>query len=71
MESNAGPSFRVALHRAMGCYLARVLELPGCVGRGATEVEAVEMARAAIRAHLLMTRALDGDRAVVQLEIRV
>ena len=55
----------------MGCYLARVLELPGCVGRGATEVEAVEMARTAIRAHLAMARALEGDSAMVQLEIRV
>ena len=71
METNAGAHFRVALHRAMGCYLARVLELPGCVGRGATEVEAVEMARTAIRAHLAMARALEGDSAMVQLEIRV
>ena len=67
----AGATYRVALHRAMGCYFARVLELPGCVCRGATEVEAVERARGAIRAHLQVARALDGDRAAVQLEIRV
>jgi predicted RNase H-like HicB family nuclease len=71
MESDVGGSFRVALHRAMGCYFARVLEIPGCVGRGSTQVEAVETARSAIRAYLVMARALDGDTAVVQLEIRV
>jgi predicted RNase H-like HicB family nuclease len=71
LAAHAGRNFRVALHRAMGCYLARVPELPGCVGRGATEVEAVEMARSAIRAHLVMARALEGDSAMVELEIRV
>ena len=71
METNVAPRFRVALHRATGCYVARVLELPGCVGRGATQVEAVETARAAIRAHLLLARALEGDPAMVQLEIGV
>jgi predicted RNase H-like HicB family nuclease len=55
----------------MGCYFARVLELPGCVCRGGTAVEAVERARGAIRAHQQLARALDGDAAAVQLEIRV
>ena len=40
--------FRVAIHRAKGCYFAHVIDLPGCVARGASEVEAVENARAAI-----------------------
>jgi predicted RNase H-like HicB family nuclease len=71
MESNTGTRFRVALHRAMGCYVARVLDLPGCVGRGATEVEAVETARNAIRAYLATASALEGEPAMVQLEIRV
>lgn len=71
VDKNAGASFRVALHRAMGCYIARVLELPGCVCRGDTEVEAVEMARAAIRAHLQVARALEGDPATVHVLIRV
>jgi len=71
MEPNANASFCVALHRTMGCYVARVLELPGCIGRGATEVEAVESARTAIRAYLQLARALEGDRATVQLQIRV
>jgi predicted RNase H-like HicB family nuclease len=71
MEPNANANFCIALHRTMGCYVARVPELPGCIGRGATEVEAVEMARTAIRAYLQLARALEGDRATVQLQIRV
>jgi predicted RNase H-like HicB family nuclease len=63
------PRFRVAIHRAKGCYFAQVLDLPGCIARGATEVEAVENARTAIRAYLWIAQALAGDRATVQLEI--
>jgi predicted RNase H-like HicB family nuclease len=71
MESGATTQFRIAVHRMLGCYFARVLELPGCICRGATEVEAVEMARAAIRAYLQVARALEGDPATVHLQIRV
>ena len=71
MDSIADATFRVAVHRALGCYLACVRDLPGCIGRGVTEVEAVEMARSAIREHLRVARALEGDRAMVQLVIRV
>ena len=63
------PRFRIAIHRAKGCYFAHVLDLPGCIARGATEVEAVENARSAIRAYLWIAQALAGDRATVQLEI--
>jgi len=63
------PRFRIAIHRAKGAYFAQVLDLPGCIARGATEVEAVENARAAIRAYLWVAQALAGDRATVQLEI--
>ena len=63
------PRYRVALYRIKGCYVARVLDIPGCVSRGASEVEAVENARMAIRAYLGIARALAGDRAVVELEI--
>jgi predicted RNase H-like HicB family nuclease len=63
------PRYRIALHRVKGCYVARVLDIPGCVSRGASEVEAVENARMAIRAYLGIARALAGDRAVVELEI--
>lgn len=70
MEMPAPARFRVAVHRALGRYFARVIELPGCVASGATEVEAVENARAAIRSYLRVARALSGDRATVELEIR-
>ena len=71
MDSSGGTCFRVALHRVMGCYIARVFELPGCIGRGATEVEAVEAARSAVRSYLVIAQALEGDPATVQLEIRL
>ena len=61
--------FRVAIHRAKGCYFAHVIDLPGCVSRGATEVEAVENARGAIRAFLWAAQILAGDDPTVQLEI--
>ena len=71
MEKNPDSSFRIALHRAMGCYFACVVDLPGCFGRGATEVEALETARGAILAYLTVARALEGDAPTVQLELRV
>lgn len=70
MDTPAAPRFRIAVHRAMGCYVARVAELPGCVASGATEVEAVENARAAIRSWLRLAQALAGSRATVEVEIR-
>ena len=62
--------FRVALHRARGCYFACVLDIPGCYSRGATEVEAVENARAAIRSYLWTLQVLAEDNATLELEIR-
>jgi predicted RNase H-like HicB family nuclease len=70
MNDLAQPRYRVALHRAKGCYFARVLELPGCIARGDTEVEAVENARHAIRFHLAMAHILAAERASVEVEIR-
>jgi predicted RNase H-like HicB family nuclease len=69
--AHPAPRFRIAIHRAKGCYFAQVLDLPGCITRGSTEVEALENARAAIRAYLLIAQLLAGDRATVQLEIGV
>lgn len=69
METGAPVRFRIALHRLMGGYYARVIELPGCTSRGATEIEAVENARAAIGVHLWVARALADDPAEVELEI--
>jgi predicted RNase H-like HicB family nuclease len=61
--------YRIAIHRAKGCYFAHVINLPGCFSRGASEVEAVENARSAIRAYLWVAQVLATDRATVQLEI--
>ena len=61
--------FRIAVHRAKGGYLARVLNLPGCIARGSTEVEAIENARTNIRAYLCVSQALAADEATVILEI--
>ena len=61
--------YRIAIHRAKGCYFAHVIDLPGCFSRGASEVEAVENARCAIRAYLWVAQVLAADRATVHLEI--
>jgi predicted RNase H-like HicB family nuclease len=71
METDGVPSFRISVHRAMGCYFARVQELPGCICRGESEVEAVEAARASIRAYLKVARVLEGDAGTVLLQLRV
>ena len=65
----ANARFRIAIHRVQGCYFAHVADLPGCFSRGATEVEAVENARTAIRAYLWLAQVLIDDAATVQLEI--
>jgi predicted RNase H-like HicB family nuclease len=70
MQSAEPPRFRVALHRAKGCYFACVIDIPGCYSRGATEVEAVENARAAIRSYLWIRQVLAGDNATLELEIK-
>lgn len=69
MTTPQPPRYRIAVHRGPGCYFAHALELPGCVCRGATEVEAVENARTAIRSYLLVTKLLASQRASVQVEI--
>jgi predicted RNase H-like HicB family nuclease len=71
MEVRRGDRFTVSVHRAHGCYFACVAQLPGCVARGATEVEAVENARAAIRTFLRTAQLLASDPATVRLEIGV
>ena len=69
MNPSSSPRFRIAVHRAKGGYLARVLNLPGCIARGGTEVEAIENARTNIRAYLCVQKALADDQATVMLEI--
>jgi predicted RNase H-like HicB family nuclease len=61
--------YRIAIYRACGCYFVQVVDLPGCFTRGATEVEAVENARSAIRAYQWIAQALQGERATVHLQI--
>jgi predicted RNase H-like HicB family nuclease len=61
--------YHVAIHRANGSYIAQVVDLPGCFARGASEVEALESARSAIRAYLWLAQMIAGDAATVQLEI--
>jgi hypothetical protein len=61
--------FHIAIHRIRGSYFANVTGLPGCFSRGASEVEALENARDAIRAYRWLLQALAGDKATVQLEI--
>ena len=70
MDPNAHPGrYRVSLHRARGTWFVSVLDLPGCIGRGATEVEAVENARAVIRSYHQLARLLALDPARIILEI--
>ena len=61
--------FRIAVHRFRDGYLASAIDIPGCVSRGATQVEAIENARAAIRAFRLVARLVAAERALVELEI--
>jgi predicted RNase H-like HicB family nuclease len=66
----ATPSrYRICVHRAKGAYFARVLNLPGCIARGATEVEAVENARTNIRAYVCIAQVLAQHEAAVTLDI--
>jgi predicted RNase H-like HicB family nuclease len=69
MANDASTRLRIAIHRAQGCYFALALGLPGCVARGASEVEALENLRATIRAGLRITNILKDDAATVELEI--
>ncbi len=70
MQNSAAPArYRIAIYRACGCYFVQVVDLPGCFTRGATEVEAVENARCAIRAYQWIAQALVGESATVHLQI--
>jgi predicted RNase H-like HicB family nuclease len=71
VPSQRAPRYRVSLHRANGCWFARVIDLPGCIARGASQVEALESAREMIRAYTWVAHALAGDAATVVVEISV
>ena len=63
------PRYRIAVYRLVGGYLARVSDLPGCLCRGDSEVEAVENARAAIRAWRELARSLEDRAAIVEIDV--
>ena len=69
MNPAFGQRYRIALHRARGGYFACVAGLPGCTARGGSEVEAVENARAALRAHLAIARLIAHERPIVEVEV--
>jgi predicted RNase H-like HicB family nuclease len=65
----AARRYRVALHRAKDGYVSVVVDLPGCAAHGASEVEAIERARRAIRTYLETVDSLAAGAALVVLEI--
>ena len=69
MSTASNGRYRIALHRTRRGYFAVSLDIPGCVSSGATEVEAVENARASIRSYLQLVRLLASQRPAVELEI--
>ena len=68
-RSASSPRYRIAVYRLVGGYLARVSDLPGCLCRGDSEVEALENARAAIRAWRQLARSLEDRPAIVEIEV--
>jgi len=69
MSADSPSRYVVAIHRTPGGYFARVMSLPGCIARGATEVEALENAREMIRLHAALARLAAAERPRVSLEI--
>ena len=61
--------FHVTVHRAADAYVARVVEFPGCMARGESEVDAIENARIALRDFLSVSLLLGAEPALVQVEI--
>ena len=70
MDEEVPHSYRIAVYRAPGGYFAVAVGLPGCVARGASEVEAVENARASIRGYVAIARILSERRAATEVEVR-
>ena len=69
MEPAPASRHVVAIHRTPAGYFARVLDLPGCISKGATEVEALENVREMIRLHAALARLASSERPRVSLEI--
>jgi predicted RNase H-like HicB family nuclease len=64
-----GNRFSVCVHRTRGGFIARVIEIPGCVARGDSEVQAIENVRNVIRTFALVARLLEQDKPTVRVEI--
>ena len=70
MESTARTDrFVVAIHKTPAGYYARVVNVPGCIAKGESEVEAIENVRKAIRAFIAVARLVNQGKARVSLEI--
>ena len=69
MDAGSSNRYVVAIHRTPNGFFARVQGLPGCIARGATEVEALENVREMIRLHAAIARLAAGEKPRVSLEI--
>ena len=69
MDPAAPRRLRIAVHRVGDGYLAHAPELPGCWSHGASEVEAVENARARIRGYMRIAPVLAATKPTVEVEI--
>jgi predicted RNase H-like HicB family nuclease len=67
--SGTSERFIVAIHRTPAGYYARVLNLPGCLAKGASEVEALENVRVMIGTFIKVMRLVEQDKARVSVEI--
>jgi predicted RNase H-like HicB family nuclease len=61
--------FVVAIHCTPQAFYAQVVNLPGCFAKGASEIEALENARAMIPAFVALTRLVARSEPRVRLEI--
>ena len=62
-------TFRVTLRRSPEGFAVNCPELPGCCSQGATEAEALENIRDAIREYLAAQVSLDGGLAIREVTV--
>ena len=70
MDNDGIPSFPITVFRIGASYFASVQGARGCMGCGASEVEAVENARGSIRIFLVVEKLLQGREGGAHLQIR-
>jgi predicted RNase H-like HicB family nuclease len=61
--------YRIALHQSEGGFAVSVPGLPGCWSQGATEMEAIENAKDAIRDYLTVVDELLRSEQVRQIDV--